>query len=279
MFLFLLVLCMLCGCDREVKETEPALLTDTVPVTLPATEDGLVTLEPTQSIPQEAPDTTPAAPVPGQHQAAYSILESDNSIRNDNDDILVNIGYQRVVLDNSQPLWDPINDLILADYQSFRQEIAYLYETEPEDWETQLQSMGLVYGNLMVNRSARVTNNSGGIFSIRMTQDWFMGGVFNSDSYGLNFDLNRGEALPLARMSELPEAEFEVQLKTIICEALEKDREVLFDDPAVILEAYTLEDFSFCVDEGELVLLFPTYTFGPGVMGSTEVRTGLYPKL
>ena len=56
-------------------------------------------------------------------------------------------------------------------------------------------------------------------------------------------------------------------------------RDTLFDDPAVILENFALEDFSYCIEEGELILLFSTYTFGPGVMGSTEVRTGLYPVL
>ena len=62
-----------------------------------------------------------------------------------------------------------------------------------------LQDMGSLYGNLMASRSARVTNTGGGIFSIHMTQDWFMGGVYNHDHYGMNFDpaaiarLNDGE--------------------------------------------------------------------------------------
>lgn len=275
MVLILLALCLLCGCGSGNEQQEPAVLTDTVPATQAAEEDGLISLQP-----QPEAQTEPAVPVPsGPGEAQYSLVESDDSIRNDNGDVLVNIRYQRVILDSTQPQWQDINELILADYHAFREETAYLRETSPQDWEDRLQSMGILQGNLMANRSARVTNNSGGIFSIRIQQEWFLGGVFNTDSYGLNFDLTTGGALPLSRLSDLPEAEFEAQLKTIVCEALAEELEYLFDDPAVILEGYALEDFPFCIEEGELVLLFPTYTFGPGVMGAAEVRTGLYPVL
>lgn len=275
--LIALMLCLLCGCGDEREQQEPAVLIDTVPATQ-ATEDGLIDLQPRETLPEIQPEPTASA-IQGPGEAQYSVVEYDDSIRNDDGDALVTILYQRVLLVSTQPQWDAVNDLIRADYQTFREETAYLHETAHEDWEAMLQDMDPLQSNFMAVRNARVTNNSGGILSIRMQQEWFMGGVFNSDAYGLNFDLSRGEALPLGRLSDLSQEEFEAQLKTIVCEALEKDRELLFDDPEVILAEYTLEDFSFCIDRGELVLLFPTYTFGPGAMGSWEIRTGLYPSL
>ena len=55
--------------------------------------------------------------------------------------------------------------------------------------------------------------------------------------------------------------------------------DVLTEDPAAVLQSWTLADFSFYLEEGELVLAFPTYTFGPGAMGATVIRTGLHPRL
>lgn len=271
-----LLLCLLCGCGAQEVPKEPAVLTDTVPTTQAPTEDGLILLEPETQSQTQPPVALPVVP----EEMPYSMVESDDSIRNDNGDVLIRILYQRIILDSSaQPQWQKINDAIAADYEQFLADVAYLRETPPEEWEQMLQDMGALYGNFMACRSARVCNVEGGILSICMAQDWFMGGVYNHDQYGLNFDLATGEKLSLARLSDLPAGEFESQLKQIVCAALEKDREILFDDPAVILEEYSLEDFSYYIEEGELVLTFPTYTFGPGVLGATEIKTGLYPVL
>ena len=267
-----LLLCLLCGCGSSGLPKEPATLTDTIPVTQEETEEGVVFLEPETQV-NTAPPAIPA-------DLPYSMVESDDSIRNDNGDVLIKILYQQIILDTTgQPQWQLINEAIRRDYSLFREEVAYLRETPPEEWERMLQDMGSLYGNLMATRSASVTNAADGILSIRVQQDWFMGGVFNHDQYGLNFNLMTGEPLSLAVLSDLPPKEFEMQLKGIICADLEQYKEILFEDPAVVLESYTLEDFQYYLEEGELVLTFPTYTFGPGAMGSTVIETGLYPKL
>lgn len=280
MICLLLLLCLLCGCGSrtgsEQVPTGPEILTDTVPTTQMHTEEALIDLQPQQ----EAPVPT-VAPAPGFPDGVlYSVVEHDNSIRNAEGEVLVNIRYQRVILDSTQnPLWENVNEYILEDYRSFQENVAYVKETSAEEWEEMLQSTGILYGNLMANCSARVVNNSGGLFSIRMQREWFMGGVFNVDYHGLNFDLNTGEVLPLSRLSDLAEAEFEAQLKRIICAELQEDIDFLFQDPAEVLAEYTLSDFDFYIEEGELVLTFPTYTFGPGAMGPAVIPTGLYPQL
>lgn len=270
----ILLMLLLCGCTREPPE--PAVLTDTVPTTQAETEDVLISLsEPEQegTAPEEAPVTL------GLNGVQYSIMDRDDSIRNENGDVLVSIRYQQVILDNAQPEWARINTLIGESYRAFQEETAYLRDTPPEQWEQMLADMGAVYGNFMANCSARVTHNANGILSIRMHRDWFLGGVYNGDPFALNYDLTTGEKLSLARLSDLPEEEFTAQLKGIVCDYLAPDLDLLFGDPAVTLENYTLEDFPYCIEEGELILLFATYTFGPGSMGPTVIRTGIYPEL
>ena len=274
--IILLLVCLLCGCSTGKEPPEPAILTDTTPTTPPEGEEGLIVLE-TQ--PQVFQPAQPAPAFQGGNPVQYSILERDDSVRNANADVLVSIRYQQVILDNAQPQWETINRQIEESYLAFREETAYLRETTPEEWETTLQEMGALYGNLMATCTAQVTHNDGKALSIRMTRQWYMGGVFNADPFAFNFDVTTGEELSLARLSKLPEEEFLAQLKRIVCDYLAPYADVLFEDPMVTMAEYTLEDFPYCIEDGELVLLFSTYTFGPGVMGSTVINTGLYPEL
>lgn len=225
----------------------------------------------------EAAETNTASMTQGQ--AEYSILENDDSIRNESGEIVLKICYDQVILDTGNPLWETINGQILADYQTFREETDILRGSGADEWEKHMETMGVVQGKLLSCCKAEVTNNSGGIFSIRMTKEEYLGAVFTTKHYGLTFDLTTGQPLALARFSDLPEEEFAEQLKGIVCDALAEDIDVLYQDPAEVLAGYSLEDFLFCIDDGELVLLFPTYNFGPGALGATVVKTGLYPVL
>lgn len=278
LILMLMIACLLCGCGAEQTPPEPAVLTDTLPTTRSETEEDLVSLQPGETQPQPEPSQPEGKMVLQQDGAQYSVAEWDDSIRNENGDVLVSILYQQVILDNAKPEWGRINGLIRESYEAFREETAYLRETPAEQWEQMLQDMGALYGNFMANCSAQVTHNGDGILSIRMHRDWYMGGVYNGDPFALNFDLTTGEKLTLTRLTDQPEA-FEAQLKQIVCDYLAPNKDLLFEDPAVVLAEMSLEEIPYCLEEGELVLLFSTYTFGPGAMGPTVIRTGLYPKL
>ena len=70
------------------------------------------------------------------------------------------------------------------------------------------------YGPYVNYATAKVTNNSDGILSIKMTTDWHMGGVYNTNVYGLNYNLNTGEELKLTDVFSLSAGEIEDYLKS-----------------------------------------------------------------
>ncbi len=221
-------------------------------------------------VPVEAPRSEPLDSVD------YIIEVQDHSYRNEAGDAYVEITYARVILQGDDSVIGKINEAIEQDEQGFLTVINYVFDDSPEEWDAYLEQMYLDVNNLFWTADAEVMTNSGGILSIRLSTGWFMGGVYNGDHYCLNFDLHTGQQLQLADLSDLPEEEFIRQLRDAVCADLEPEREYLFSDPADVLANYTLEDFNYYLDNGQIVLEFPTYTFGPGAMGSTTVYTGIF---
>lgn len=203
--------------------------------------------------------------------AVYEVVKRDDSYRNENGDVLVGITYEQVVLAETFPEWAAINQLIAGDYAAFLDNVAYVYDEPVEDVEARMESMGADYGDFFTNCVAEVVQNAEGIFSIRLTRDWFMGGVFNVDSFGLTFDLNTGEALTLDDLLNISDEE----LKSILAEKLMENAAALFDTPEAVLASYTMEDYIFYVENGEVVITFPTYSISYGAAGPITVHTGL----
>ena len=120
-----------------------------------------------------------------------------------------------------------------------------------------------------------MTHNGDGVFSICMTQSWYMGGVSNVDHYGMTFDLSTGEAAQLPQMLGQDEAAVTEQLKTITKTYMTQNQAGWFDEAWETVDGYTLEDFPFYIQEGQVMLCFPTYALAPGASGSITVPTGL----
>ena len=200
----------------------------------------------------------------------------DGSWYNENGDVLVSHVYEQVVvLDDSEAV-EKINRAIEDDGRAFIDPRSIsIYESE-EELEEFLELAVLDYGDLFYDASATVTHNGDGILSIRMGTEWFMGGVFNADYYGMTFDLETGEKLNVLQVIGGDAEEVEEELNTIICEYVtEAYGPGLFDAPERILEDYSVEAYKFYVEEGQIIVTFDTYTFAPGAAGATVVPTGI----
>lgn len=203
--------------------------------------------------------------------ADYEIQKEDRSLQNKNGDMLVEHTYDRVVLLGNAPAYESINAYILEDCEGFfSANASYMNEFDLEE----LFNVG--YGGFLCTAGASVVNNQNGIFSIRIVLDWYMGGVHNGDYYGLTYNLYTGEPVKLEDLSDLPAEEFEQLLKDIAVHWLyDTYGEGLFYPPEEVLEEYRLEDLLFYVENGEIILTFPTYTFTAGAAGASIIPTGI----
>lgn len=210
----------------------------------------------------------------GSVEVEYRIM--DGSWYNGDGDVLISHVFEQVVVLDRTDAAEKINAQIEEVGEAFVSEQSYrIYESE-EEMEDYLELAGMGYGDLFYDMSAEVTHNGDGILSIRMGMDWFMGGVFNADYYGMTFDLSTGEELTVLELIGGDAEEAEQKLNEIICDYVTKEYgEGLFDAPDRILAGYSAEEYNFYVEEGQIIVTFETYTFAPGAAGATVVPTGI----
>ncbi len=198
----------------------------------------------------------------------YQISRQDNSYRNPSGEILIENYYDQVILKGDSENISLINSAISDDmYESF---------LNPEDMQAYAQHAKPEFPYCS-NHIAEVTHNANGYISIKIYTEWYMGGVHNSIWYGMTFNVNTGSPATLTELTGIDSKALESQLKEKTWSYLTTEQgDELFAEAYDTLQDYTLDEFDFSVENGEIVLLFPVYTFAPGVSGSMTVPTGMY---
>lgn len=266
--IWLMCVMMLSGCraaQPEAPGTEPTVTEPVVPMPT-AAETAAESTEPTAALTAPS-ETVPAQTQPPADRASYEIVRMDHSVQAEDGETLVLFYYDKVVLDEGEA-YEGINRILSE------AAVEFITGTDigamAEQAERMMVSTGCPFLNSM---TAEVTHNADGVFGIMLTRDWYAGGVGNTDYFGMTFSLREDRAVTLA---ELYPDVTEQQLKDIVWAALEAEYgEAMFEGVWEDLQAYELEEFPFYIRDGELILTFPTYTFGPGAAGAMTVPTGL----
>lgn len=200
----------------------------------------------------------------------------DGSWYNQNGDVLVSHVYKQVVVLDDSDAAQKINKAIEEDGTAFvTDQGVRMCETE-EEMEEFLEMSGVGYDDLCHDADSKVTHNGGGILSIRMETQWYMGGVYNEDYYGMTFDLKTGEKLNVLQLMGGDAAKAKAMLDVIICDYIVKEYGAeLIDDPVQVLAGYSAAEYNFYVERGQIIVTFDTYTFACGADGATVVPTGI----
>lgn len=194
---------------------------------------------------------------------SYKIEKEDVSFSNKEQNLYLGQYFEKVVILDEGESFQNINKLISQEAESFIKEAK---ENEAFVLDEKYAS-DMRYTN---HHSAHIAKNSDGILSIKMTTEWFMGGVANMDTYGLNYDLNTGEALKLNEYLKMSKTKTEEILKS---ETKKHIKDGYYENAEEIIDNYKLEDFSYYISDGKLYLCYPTYTLAPGAAGAVIIET------
>ena len=218
----------------------------------------------------ESTETTVPKPAPNLESVKYTIERNDRSLRDENNYVLIEHFYELVTIQGSTASIAAINESLKKDMDSF-----FFTEAELDEYSSSpfLSPEYPLYNTC----EAEVTHNYNGYFGVKFSTSWMMGGVGNDDTYGLTYNLNTGLPATLAELTGRNPSSLEKQLKEIVWAFLINDfGETPMYNARETLDNYKLEEFDFYLLDGEIVLLFPTDTFGSVAAGQVIVETGIY---
>lgn len=156
------------------------------------------------------------------------------------------------------------------------------YDIEAKDYLEAVQTPPLDTQAYNFQRcfEAKVTKNSEGQFSVKVSSDWFMGGVHNNGYEGFNFDSRTGEPLSLTDVFQMSEMETEKYIKNCVFDYINAHRDYpWWDRVHSIVAGLRLEDFSFYLEDNKVVVCIEEYKLGPGALGAVVISCEMPPIL
>lgn len=215
-------------------------------------------------------ETTPNKSLGLYKPLEYEILCVDRSYYDADGILRIQRYFDKVVIAGNRPEFAAMNAAIEADMAGFFSVL------DGEDLSYYISYLsGSEY--LFHTAEVEVTENSGVVFSYRISTSWYMGGVFNADNYGMSFDVATGEPVYLPTLFGVSEEEMCQMMKDAAWAYLSANHsEALWDSSREAIYGYELDDFIYYFRDGELIITFPTYSISYGAAGSFTVPTGLY---
>ena len=218
--------------------------------------DGSV---PAGAQPQDSrsPESAPAA--------GYTIERQDRSVTNRDGSIALSWYYDLVQLTGDTDQAQAINESLSGYCDSFFAGSSGELPLEKRAEDLWLNTM-----------EAAVTQNGDGLLSVCMTRTLYMGGTASSDCLGYTYDLATGEELGLAGLTSQEADTLATTLREIVKAYVTSHPEVdWFPEAVAGLDSRDLEELPFYVDDGEIVLCFPTCDLAPGAYGPAVIPTGV----
>lgn len=200
--------------------------------------------------------------------ADYTIERIDRSCYKPDGDLLLEQYYDKVVLEPVNENYVKINKLIDKYYNDLT--------AKADEVINEAKTIKNIYNETFYNYyTADVTNNSKGILSICLTQNWYLGGVTDGGSYGLNFNLNKGEILSLTDVFSMSEYQieqyFKEQVRKYFRDMTSNTMDSGIQSAIDIVDSYSLDQFKYYIEGNMVYLSFAKYEIGPGAMGPVIV--------
>lgn len=119
-----------------------------------------------------------------------------------------------------------------------------------------------------------VTADDEKIFSIKYKTEWFMGGVYNSDTYGDVFSKETGTRLSLDRYLGVDARTAKTYVLQTVAGALRAEPERYMEEAYDTVEDMPVESINYFVEGGKIFICFRTYeiTYGAGGCAVMELN-------
>ena len=218
----------------------------------------------------DRPVTVPAASADGNTiELTFTTEQQDYTISGGNN-ITVSMYYDLVVASGSDAAAvKRVNDFFRADFQD------YLDGLEREGYFRDYLDLDTPYRDVTLQNTTEFVSvwHKHDVISVEMGSSWFMGGVFNGGTYGLNIDVKTGRAPDLAALFMNGDSNaLLTRLKQALTTFLTENGSAR---EAGSVGSFTLEDFHYVIRDDELILWLAPYELMPGGW-SKEIPTGLY---
>ena len=255
--------------DSAVKTLEQGLEATGGNAEIAAMLEGLTG---SNSLPQEeqeaaTPSPSPTAtPIPTD-VANASLERVDHSVTNEAGQVLVEHYYDKLVLEETCPEFAAINQLAQEQCDDF------FTSANIDQYPLDMVDPEYPFMNLL---EGEITCNEKGILSVRLQSKWYMGGVFNSNYVGVNFNLKTGEELKLTDVFAMDEEEVLTYLQEQSVQYIQEHPDQGWwadeiQDAKQIVSEYTLDRYAFYIANNTVYLCYPTYELGPGAMGPVVI--------
>ena len=195
----------------------------------------------------------------------FSVKQYDNSMYDAQGACAMRITYDQIVLNGNTPAVQKINQQLHKDRKNFLRPLS-------EDLKQNILSNAVYNPNSFHNTAdAAIAYQSDSYLSICVSTNWYGGGVMTIDHYGLNFDLTTGNKATICMVTGMEWDELKPMLQKILAEF--RGRHFTIPDDA--LEQFKMEDLPFFIQNGEIMIAFPTYSVAVGAEGCVIVPTGI----
>lgn len=195
----------------------------------------------------------------------FSVKQFDNSMYDAQGACAMRITYDQIVLNGNSPAVLKINQQLNKDRENFLRPLS-------EDLKQNIISNAVYNPNSFHNTAnAAIAYQSDSYLSVCVSTNWYGGGVMTIDHYGLNFDLTTGNKATICMVTGMEWDSLKPMLKQILADF--RGRHFVIPDDA--LEQFKMEELPFFIQNGEIMLAFPTYSVAVGAEGCVIVPTGI----
>ena len=208
--------------------------------------------------------------------ATYSVETVQDSLTDDNGEIIATISYEKPILEGESKEINLINQSIENDCKKIFDEYRdRLFSYAQIDYDNRTTYDIYYY----CTYDCVVTNNDNGVISFKITSNWYAGGVSSTNYYGLTYSLETGKALSLADVVEGSSSEIKKRVVAASKNYMRKHSEIGWLNDELynaqnIINNYEVSKYKYYLKGNKAFICFDTYELATGVFGAQIISIG-----